>query len=456
MTHTPAAREAAPPATPKTSSGIFSVEKVILIAGIALATLIPSFFVSGLVAEREQRQREVQTEVSRSWGPAQRLLAPTFVVPVQTSWGRQYLRIAPARLDAVATLSPQERRRGIFTAIVYESDVMLSGEFQVPPAIRLIEHLGDKGQRLLWNEAFIAFGAEGALPGLRSDNQIEINGAQVAWRPCFEAIRQDVDCRGSTQMIASVPLDGTATGTTAIAFKTSVSLRGTGSFGIVNIAKTFSAKFTSAWETPSFWGEALPVTSNVDGSGFEAEWHSSDFGQPKIWTSATLADPSNWKGPVAGVTLLEATPIYRMISRVGKYSLLFVALSFATYLFFELLANVRIHVLQYGLLGLSLSLFSLLLLSLSEIMGYTAGYVASAALVLAQASLYTAAVTKRIGPALIFAGMLASLFAFLYVLLGLETYSLLTGTLALFAAVSVLMFITQRVSFLNPPQPQGA
>jgi inner membrane protein len=326
----------------------------------------------------------------------------------------------------------------------------------VPPATRLIEHLGDKSHRLLWSEAFVAFGAEGSLPGLRSDNQIEINSAQVAWRPCFEAIRQEVDCRGSTQIIAAAPLDGSAAGATIVAFKTNVALRGTGSFSIVNIAKTFSAKFVSAWETPSFWGEALPVTSNVDGNGFEAQWQLSDFGQPRIWTSATLSDLSNWKGPVAGVTLLEATPIYRMINRVGKYCLLFVALSFATYLFFELLAGVHIHVLQYGLLGLSLSLFSLLLLSLSEIMGYTAGYVASAALVLAQSSLYTAAVTRRIGSALIFAAMLASLFAFLYVLLGLETYSLLTGTLALFAVVSVLMFITQRASLLNQARPQEA
>jgi inner membrane protein len=136
--------------------------------------------------------------------------------------------------------------------------------------------------------------------------------------------------------------------------------------------------------------------------------------------------------------------------------LLFVALSFATYLFFEILSHVRIHVLQYGLLGLSLSLFSLLLLSLSEFIGYTAGYVVSALLVLLQSSLYTAAVTKRIAPALIFAAMLGSLFAFLYVLLGLETYSLLAGTLALFVAVSVLMVVTQRVGGLSGQQLSGA
>src|SRR4029453_12882299 len=133
---------------------------------------------------------------------------------------------------------------------------------------------------------------------------------------------------------------------------------------------------------------------------------------------------------------IEATPIYRMITRVAKYGLLFVVLSFAVYFFFELLSRLQIHVLQYALLGVSLSLFSLLLLSLSEPIGYNAGYVVSAALVLAQSSLYTAAIARRLVPTLVLAGMQASLFVFIYVLLDLESYWLLLGTLAVLMVVS--------------------
>ena len=103
-----------------------------------------------------------------------------------------------------------------------------------------------------------------------------------------------------------------------------------------------------------------------------------------------------WKGATIAVDLIEATPIYRMITRVAKYGLLFVVLSFATYFFFEVLSRLRIHVVQYGLLGLSLSLFSLLLLSLAEPIGYTNGYLVSAGLVLAQSTLYTAAVARAL------------------------------------------------------------
>src|SRR6185503_16735305 len=170
-------------------------------------------------------------------------------------------------------------------------------------------------------------------------------------------------------------------------------------------------------------------------------WQTIEFGSPRIATSLTITDPAMWKGTTIGVELIEATPIYRMITRVAKYGLLFVILSFSTYFFFEVLARLRIHIVQYGLLGLSLSLFSLLLLSLAEPIGYTTGYLVAAGLVLTQSTLYTAAVARRIKPAFVFAVMLTSLFGFIYVLLGLETYSLLIGALALFVVVSALMEI---------------
>jgi inner membrane protein len=141
---------------------------------------------------------------------------------------------------------------------------------------------------------------------------------------------------------------------------------------------------------------------------------------------------------------------------VAKYALLFVALSFAIYFCFELLSGVQIHVVQYGLLALSLSLFSLLLLSLSEPIGYAAGYLVSAGLVLIQSSLYTAAITRRAAPALVFAAMQAGLFGFIYVLVDLETYSLLFGALSLFVVVSILMVLTQWARWPSHSLADGA
>lgn len=173
-----------------------------------------------------------------------------------------------------------------------------------------------------------------------------------------------------------------------------------------------------------------------------------DYAQPPLWTSSRLSETeTEMRGPFVGVDLLEAVPTYRMIHRASKYGILFVVLSFTVYGLIELLSVARIHTIQYGLLGVSVTLFPLLLVSFAEPLGYGAGYWIGAAFVLTQASLYTAAVTRRMVPTAIFATVLGGLFGFLYVLLSLETYSLLVGSVALFLVLSAVMAVTQRVDW---------
>jgi inner membrane protein len=274
-----------------------------------------------------------------------------------------------------------------------------------------------------------------------------IDGNEQQWLPCLEALRQDAVCKGAALVLANAPLAPPGLNSTRVQFKSGVSLRGTSSFMLQYAGKELAATFRSSWPSPSFNGNTLPVKSSVTPEGFDASWQTIEFGSPRITSSVGAFDHAMWQGSSIGVELIEATPIYRMINRVAKYGLLFVVLSFATYFFFEVLSRLRIHIVQYGLLGLSLSLFSLLLLSLAEPIGYTNGYLVAASLVLAQSTLYTAAVARRFLPTLTFAFVLASLFGFIYVLLGLETYSLLLGALALFVIVSALMVLTQMVKW---------
>jgi inner membrane protein len=447
--------EAPPPAAPL-REGALSLTKAVLIAGLAVAAALPNMFISNLIDEREQRQATVQKEFARNWGPEQSIYTPVLVVPYQ--WApdrpRQYLKIATSRLDLVANLATQERKRGLFHATVYDAKVDMQGVFVIPPEGKLREFITDKESRFLWNEAFLAFGTTSSLTGLRNSDNIVINGVDTPWQPCREAGRHEKACNGAL-VLANAPMEP-VNAQTRLAFKSTVTLRGTSSFSVVYGGKELDAKVRSPWPSPSFSGDVLPVGSTVNADGFEAHWEIAEFGSPRVAASAAIVDPAIWKGQAVSVDLIEATPIYRMISRVAKYGLLFVVLSFATYLFFELLSRLQIHIVQYGLLGLSLLLFLLLLLSLSEPIGYTQGYLVAAGLVLAQATLYTAAVTRRFKPTLAFATMLTSLFAFLYVLLGLETYSLLIGALALFAVVSALMIVTQWVNWGVPREPRAA
>jgi inner membrane protein len=437
--------------------GPIRIPKLFIIAALALAAVIPAYFIEALISERQARQAGVEDEFTRNWGPPQLLYGPILVLPYEPAPGRprQYLEIAPAKLDIVTSLAPQERRRGLFHATVYDAKIDMEGTFSVPSQSRLEDFLADKNGRLIFEESFIVFGAT-SLTGIKAEDHIVIDGIETPWRPCEEVVRQKQDCAGAPLILAKTRTDGGAGGPFTIAFKSALSLRGTGSFMLGYAAKELGATIRSPWTSPSFTGEVLPESSTLGPDGFEAHWRTAEFGLPRISTSAAILDTALGKGRSFGVDLIEATPVYRMIDRVAKYGLLFVALAFATYLFFELLSELRIHVLQYGLVALSLSLFPLLLLSLGEMIGYTAGYVVSAALILAQASLYTASVAKRMVPAAIFAVMLASLFAFIYVLIGVETYSLLIGALALFAVLSALMVLTEKVQRPREQAPAPA
>jgi inner membrane protein len=439
-----------PPTPPRAMPDLTSLSfhKIALIAGLAVATIMPNMLISNLVEEREQRQSGVRTEFTRNWGPEQTILGPVLVIPYQAGErSRTYVRIAAAKLDLTVELSPQQRRRGLFSATVYDAALAMQGAFTVPTEARLREVVLDKDGRFIWNEAAIAFGAKARLTGLNSSDNIIVEGTPTEWVPCVEALRPDSACRGGADMVlAKAPLVPAAQDGTRVNFRGRVTLRGTGQFGVIHAAKEMAATFRSSWPSPSFAGDVLPLNATVSPDGFEAKWQTTEFGSPRITTSTAVSDQSMWNGPSIGVDLIDAMPIYRMINRVAKYGLLFIILSFATYFFFEVLSRLRIHVVHYGMVALSLSLFSLLLLSLAEPIGYTNGYLVAAGLVLLQSTLYTAAVARRFMPAFLFALMLASLFAFIYVLLGLETYSLLIGALALFAVVSVLMALTQMIN----------
>jgi inner membrane protein len=453
----PQAESVAPPKAPPDYTSL-SLHKIMLIAGLAVATVVPNLFISNLIEERETRQVGVKQEFTRNWGPEQTILGPVLVIPYQAGErSRTYVRIAAAKLDLTAELGPQQRRRGLFSAIVYDATFAMQGAFAVPTEARLREVVPDKDGRFIWNEAAIAFGTKARLTGLNSSDNIIVEGTPTAWVPCVEALRPETACRGGADMVlAKAPLVPAAQEGARVNFRGRVTLRGTGQFGVIHAAKEMAATFRSSWPSPSFAGDALPLNATVSPDGFEAKWQMTEFGSPRITTATAVAEQSMWNAPSIGVELIEATPIYRMINRVAKYGLLFVVLSFATYFFFEVLSRLRIHVIQYGLLGISLSLFSLLLLSLAEPIGYTNGYLVAAGLVLAQSTLYTAAVARRFKPAFVFALMLTSLFGFIYVLLGLETYSLLIGALALFAVVSVLMALTQMVRWPGRPAESSA
>jgi inner membrane protein len=422
------------------------VRKLVHIGLLILATLLAGWPISDVIEEREHRQIDMQEEFQQSWGPKQDVHNPILVVPYQLAADqpRQYLKIVPAQLKATVILAPEMRKRGLFHATVYRAAVDFEGSFAIPSDAALSGVLGLTG-KAIWTDSFVMLETSGRS-GLTDNDRFTWNGDALPWQNCHEIVMKEDGCWTAPVVLAHPHLTTAPTAGTLIGFRASLGMSGTGSFALLFQGKDLEANITAPWPTPSFAGDLLPSSSTVTPQGFEAHWQTMQYTTPQMWSARQIVEtPSG--GVTASVELLEATPTYRMINRASKYSVVFIVLSFTTYFLFEILTGVRIHILQYGLLGLSLTFFTLLLVSFSEPLGYDIGYALSATLVLLQASLYTATLSRRALHAALFAVMLASLFGFLYVLLSLETYSLLVGSLALFAVLSAVMVLTRRIEW---------
>lgn len=407
--------------------------KLAWVALVLVAMLLPHWMIGGVIEEREERHEAVRREIGAAWGGPQVLLAPVMAVPWAGAEGRRgMLYIQPERLDARVELAPQTRRRGLYEVPIYTATARLEGRFrpsltavpQEPAAVLAWEEAiilaGSHATRLVGDAPPLAWGGRDLSPveGLTGGDCLPARA--LAWRPHL--------------VVSPGPEE-------ALPFALTLALRGSQRFVLQGGPQSGTLAIAAPWPTPSFVGDELPERSLVEGEGFSAEWNLAAQGGPARRSLCGLVQAG------VGVQLLEAVPTYRMVSRASKYAMLFLALAFATYVLFELLAGLRIHIVQYGLLGCSVVMFPLLLLAIGEPLGFVVAYAASTLAVMAQASLYTAAVTGRRLLAAIFAGVLAALFGFLYVVLSLEALSLLVGTLALFLVLSVVMAVTRKVEW---------
>ena len=422
--------------------------KIFQISFLVVITLVGNWMIFGVIHEREIRQNEVRREFIESWGPEQFVDTPVLVIPYtvedKETTHRRYVKIAPLTLESTVRLAPEKRRRGLFSATVFGANVETRGAFAIPDAARLEELMGRNGTAH-WAESFVML-ATSDLSGMAPKDTFTWNGEALRWQNCRE-VNQGSQCGHPAILAARLPIGIPELAGKTVPFGATATLRGTSSYSQYFRAKEMDVTLAAPWPTPSFTGNRLPESHSISSEGFSAHWQTAEYSVPQAWSSSQVFEISPKESAVAGVALLEATPIYRMIHRASKYDTLFVILAFTTYFLFELLSGIRIHMVQYGLLGASLTLFGLLLTSFAEPFGYTLGYLSSAGLVLAQASLYTAAIARRPLLAAIFAAVLAGLFGFLYVVLSLESYALLAGSVALFVTLSLVMVLTQRVDW---------
>lgn len=406
--------------------------RALLLAVLTLALKIPLTLVGDVVADRQNHEEQAINGVRSAWGKEQTFTGPRILVPYKTTAVRP-LSLLPQKLTIEADVAPERRRRGLFAVAVYRARVDVIAEFPIKP----LRDLATDGNVVDWANARLLVGVseERSLDAAT----VDVDGSTVEWTPDLNnplsSLKADLSSLGMEQR-----------DTVTVRFR--IAFAGSGNLSFVPLGRRTDVSVVSSWRSPSFTGRYLPVTQTAGKDGFKATWSISNLGRGygQLWDQV----PTTVRESAFGVSLISPVDAYRETDRAIKYGVLFIGLTFAACLLFELATGTHPHLLQYGLIGLSLCVFYLLLLSFAEQIGFGLAYLASAAAVVAQAGIYTGTLQRRTAPALAFGGLLAALYGTLYALLQLEDVALLSGSLLLFAMLSLAMWFTRN---LHRPQP---
>lgn len=407
--------------------------KLIGIGSIAVICLVASYLVLGLVMEREQRYTQAQQEVSQSWGRAQTVLGPilVFEVPQKDAESiRTY--ILPKKLEIVSTLEPEIRSRGIFDSVVYTEKVTVQGSFSaddIPRSLlaiqpKLIVSLSDtrsieKQIAIAWNDRTIPFN-----PGIT------------------------VDFFQDSGMHAFVPLSLSAT---EYPFSFELEVQGSDHAMFVPLGEETTVRVSSVWDSPEFVGAYLPNERTITDDGFEAVWNVSSFGRsyPQRWQGDEGIRTHMLAESQFGVRLHEGVSLYTQVFRSVKYAVLFILVTFTAFFLFETVARIRLHPIQYLLVGASLALFYLLLLSLTEQIGFLYAYLLATVLTIGLIATYSMRILKERIRAVYISVLLLALYSFMYVVLKLEDYALLFGSMLIFVLIASVMYLTRDIDWFS-------
>lgn len=423
--------------------------RVVLIGVLVLLLLIPLAMVQDLIREREWRKQEAENEVSGTWGGPQTLTGPVVSVPytsvvrvdAEDGSGRhemknvtEWAHFLPATLDVESSLSPQKRHRGIYDVVVYESATTLKGSF---PAI------GDNrlgvNDRLQWDRAVITLGISD-LRSIKEQVRMEIGGRALDFEPGVPT--NDVIGSG---LVAQLDLDSTLRGK-EITFTAELHLNGSTSFRIVPVGKLTKAHAVSDWPSPSASGAFLPDSTPVAGEKLDARWTVLHLNRP--YPQEFLGSRTGEVGESAfGVDLILPVDEYQKSTRAAKYGVMLIVMVFTVFFFVEVLQKIRIHPIQYLLVGLALCIFYSLLIALSEHIGFGRSYILAAAAVMALVILYARSVFKMPRAVRLLTMILVLVYGFIFTIIHQEDYALLMGSIGLFLVLAVVMWLSRKIDW---------
>lgn len=417
--------------------------KALVVGGLILVMLIPMAFIQSLVTERKERQAEAIKEVSSKWAGPQTISNPYLVVPYNAeesigNTGRnasvtKYLIVLPESNTVSAILNPEIRRRSIYNVPLYRSNINMSGYFDLSGIAKYVQP-----EKIYFNDIKICLGLS-EFRSIEDGTGIGINNMKTTMTPGLPV--NNIDSIG---MSAPVIIDP-AGANMKISYNTTLRIKGSSQLQFVPLSGSSNFLLKSAWPGPSFTGNQIPAQREVNDSGFTAAWN---FNKANLPFDLVIKDKKISKADLAfGVSMVQPVDGYLQTIRCVKYAILIIGLSFAVFFITELMQKNPVHPVQYALVGLALSIYYTLLLSISEFTLFNIAYTIAASATVLLIAYYTKNHFKNLKTGFVFGGFLALLYGFIYVLIQLEDTALLAGSIALFFILATVMHITRKVNW---------
>ena len=419
-----------------------SVTFKLIVIGILIGImLIPANMIENLIRERRYNSQDVAQEVASKWGKPQTIIGPVITVPYKEYYYQEkkkfirtkYAHFLPNTLTIKGEITPSLRKRSIYEVSLYNTAIQINGNFS-PIAFN---QWNIPSENVNWNEAFVSIGIDD-LNGIQKDIIITSNSETYRMDPGIpisEVFSTGVSKRINIQ--DSIP----------ISFSFDLNINGSNSLQFCPIGKNTNVHVESSWKDPKFSGHFLPDERSVSENGFTATWNILDLNRnfPQKWIGASHKISTT----TFGVDLLTPIDHYQKNTRSAKYSSLILLLTFLTFFFVEILNKKKIHSIQYIMVGLSLSTFYLLLLSLSEHLGFNRAYAISALVIIFMITLYTSTILKNRMLTIYMFAFFTLIYGFIFTILQLQDFALLVGSIGLTMVLGLSMFLSRKVDWYN-------
>ncbi len=413
-----------------------STAKMMMVGILTLVLLIPLFFVQDLITERSIRQKEVVSETTSKWGGSVYVYGPILKIPYKNpvSGRSDFAYFFPDELkNTVSAKMEKPLERGIFKSNVFSTKMNFTGTYSKPNfQIRNVPN-----ENVYWNQAKIIIRTTN-LKSLKDEVKINFGTQSFKFEP------GNSEEKDSTQTLESTTFDYISIANSSN-FTFDISFNGSKQIKIVPIGKTTDCKMTSDWNSPNFNGNFSPISREVTNNGFTANWKILHFNRPfSQQYFESLPELSNYAFATDFITPVDE---YQQNERASKYGFLVIGLTFLIFFLIQSISKINIHIFQYSMIGIALVMFYTLLISITEHSSFSLAYIIAAIAVIALISLYSISILKNKKFPAFIAISLSVLYSFIYVIIQLEDYALLVGSIGLFAILAVVMYFSRKIDW---------